>query len=652
MPTLGLNDYSPIASAIRGRGAAGQANFSEDFAKLQKKEQQRQNVVGAIGGAIEVAGNVYGLLEQSKMEIGKKKILEANAKTQERIAEARLNGEIGIEEAADGTYSLRVDDSLKQDLEAQMAGLDEDPSFKGFGRVRQQLTTSMTQMQQTALTQAKDEITRQGLADGEAAYQQNLKTAFDLSVNAEDITGLRDTIFNNGMLSPQGKEADWAEIQRPYGLALAEKHALSAASEGGLSAGIASIEGTEFTPDEKVALRASVSQSITAATVAAQDESSQAYEEASKSDAFVADSSIKKISGQYPEWLRPKVEEQLRQKQSEGNWTREIQRYDTVGRWNAKDIESQIADVRRKDNQHFLGDEETRKKVLDLLQTRLAQAEEGGSGASDKFGENYVSATLAKFYKKEINHSEAVKLLSGVMDIAPSKAGPAIEEVIKFESPEYASAFGDVTTYIKGLKMKPEEQAMLMSVVRDSLYQTMIDNPNLKNTDFVQAGKQLVSVVTGKSMDLLRKNLITPGWIASTDDQLGQLQQTLDSSPDLSAALVYTDQQGQIGMNTYARASIAQLHDRQRALVAETLGVPVESVVQTYAQEGAWDVTAQAQFSVKGSEKPFYFKAPNGKLELWQGNVKLSMKSEAKRPKGETAPVSDDFWSAGPQEGF
>jgi len=652
MPTLGTVDYSPIANAIRGKGAAGQANFSEDFANLQKKEQQRQNVVGAIQGVIEVAGSVYGLLEQSKMEIGKQKLLQKNADTQQLIQEARLNGQIGIEQGADGTYSLRVDDEVKQAFEAQQSSIDDDKTFNGFGRVKQQLTTSLTQMQQTALTQAKDEITRQGLADGEAAYQQNLKTAFDLSVNSEDITGLYDTIHSNGMLSPQGKAADWTKAQKAYGLAVAEKHAIGAASEGGLSAGIASVEGTEFTPDEKNSLRASVSQSVTAQTVAAQDESSQLYEEASKGDAFIADSAIKTITSQYPEWMRPKVEAQLRQKQSDSNWTREIQRYDTVGRWNTNDIEAQIADVRRQDNQHFLGDEETRKKVLDLLQMRLAQAEEGGSGASDKFGENYVSGVLAKFYKKEINHTEAVKLLSGVMDIAPSKAQPAIEEVIKYESPEYASAFGDVTTYIKGLKLKPDEQALLMSVVRDSLYQTMIDNPNMKNTDFVQAGKRLVSVVQGKSMDLLRKNLITPGWFASTDDQLGQLQKTLDGSPELSAALVYTDQQGNVGMNTYARASLAQLHDRQRALVAETLGVPVESVVQTYAQEGAWDVTAQAQFSVKGSEKPFYFKAPNGKLELWQGNVKLTMKSEAKRPKVETAPVSDEFWSAGPQEGF
>lgn len=642
MPRLATVDYAPLINSLQTRGNAGQAQYAQQFAALQEKEETRQAVAGAIQGAVEIAGTVYGMLEQSKMEVGKQKLIEQSAANQEFLLNARLNGKLGIEQDADGVYSLKVDDEVTQYFSKQLADLEEDETFQGFGRVKEQLKTSLAQMQSSSLGQAKEEIARQGIADGEAAYQQSLKSALSLSVNAEDVTGLYDTIFNNGMLSPQGKAADWAKYQKAYGLGLAEKHALGAASAGGLSAGIESIEKTEFSPEEKVSLRASVSQSVTAATVAAQDEAGQLYGEATQSEYFVADTAIKKIASRYPEWLRPKVEGQLRQRQSESNWNREIQRYDTVSRFNATDLDEQIAEVRRKDNQYFLGDEETRKKVLDLLISKQKEKDED----EDDFGKNYVSATLAKFYKKEINHTEAVKLLSGVMDIAPSKAAPAIEEVIKFESPEYASAFGDVTTYIKGLKMKPDEQALLMSVVRDSLYQTMIDNPNMKNTDFVQAGKQLVSVVTGKSMDLLRKNLITPGWFASTDDQLGQLQQSLDASPELASALVYTDQQGQVGMNTYARSSIAQLHDRQRALVAETLGVPVESVVQTYAKEGAWDVTAQAQFNVKGSEKPFYFKAPNGKLELWQGNVKLSMKTDKKKTKGEIAPVSDDFWSA------
>ncbi|MBU1081614.1 MAG: hypothetical protein KKB59_14115 [Spirochaetes bacterium] len=641
MPILPTVDYSPQANAIRGLGAAGQANFSEEFERIKAKEETRQEVYGTIVGAFEVASSVYGILEQSKMEKGKQDAIRFQSDYRTAVQESILNGSSAVIEE-DGRQILKLDPSLQTLYDSETERISKE--YGGFGRVQNWLKTQATQSQAESSAWANNVLLDQGMKEAQDAFNQNVDMAMKSSIGSEDITPVYDVIQSTSLLTPKGKEALFSKAQRSYGIGVAENRAIASTREGGLSAGLADIDATSFSEDEKASLRASVANTVKAETAAASDAAVQAYDEAKKGERFVADTAIKDIAKQYPEWMRPAVESQLRTMQSTENWEREIKRYDTVGRWNMGDIEAQIADVRSKDNQYFRGDEETRKKVLDLLQTRMAAAESGSSGASDKFGENYVSGVMAKFYKKEINHPEAVRLLTGVMDIAPNKAGPAIEEVVKYESPEYASAFKDVTTFITGLKLAPEERALLTSVVRDSLYQTMIDNPNMKNTDFVQAGKQLVNVVAGKGMDLLRKNLIIPGWFASTDDQLGSLQKTLDASPELSAALVYTDQQGNIGMNTYTRASIAQLHDRQRAIVSEALRVPIESVVQTYESEGPWDITAQARFSVKGSEKPFYFKAPEGKLELWQGNVKLAWPPVKK--KGEIAPVSDDFWTA------
>lgn len=674
MPTLGTVDYSSVANAIRGRGAAGQANFSEDFADLQKKEQQRQNVVGAIQGVIEVAGNVYGLLEQSKMEVGKQKLLKKNAETQQMIQEARLNGQIGIEQAEDGTYSLKVDDALKQAFEAQKAGLEDDKTFNGFGRVKQQLATSLTQMQETALTQAKEDITRQGIADGEAAYQQNLRTALDLSVNAEDVTGLYDTIHSNGMLTPAAKEADWTKAQKAYGLGLAEKKAAGDAIKNGLSAGLASIDQTEFSPEEKGTLQAAVYQADKSQTNYERDTGDKVITSAME-QSLPMGKVVEDYIGTLPEGRRQGVREYLDQKRDGVMWERFQKELNQPG------ANPQALYDRIKFNEpggkaydgHYKSAQVEQTRELNYLASILGIKEEDKKASTaelDKWAEDMIAGIKTKVTTQGMPIEDAVRILTskeeGIYDANPTKANSAIAEIIKYKSPEYSEAYSGMARYAsdigKKYKMTPDQINTLESVLRDSVTAMFQDKPTLSSTDYAKAQNDLVVAMVGKGATLMT-SLAKPGFFTDTNDGLGKYLYELESNPAISNALAYTsatfdrNNPKTATINPYARAKAEQLQGAGEEMIAKHLGITRDDVVTAFQREGDSDVSILPQFIARdssGKERTFILSAPEKKLGLYEivNGKKINVVISKVAPKG-LEPVSDDFWSASePQGGF
>jgi len=247
MPILPTVDYSPIADAIAGKGRAEQAGYqnqlaslSDQYRTLQKSEEKRQAIFGTIDGALRVATQVYGIMEQSKMEVGKQALIQQSAENQKYIEEARLNGKIFIGQDATGQATIEVNDEVTQYFENQVKALDDNWNFAGFGRVKEQLKTTLVQTQAGSLEQARTALFQRAQADGIAAHVDIIGNALTSAIASGDFGIYEAAVNASGTTTPNGKALELSEGRHKFELGIGASRVRKIVAEKGY------VEGMEY----------------------------------------------------------------------------------------------------------------------------------------------------------------------------------------------------------------------------------------------------------------------------------------------------------------------------------------------------------------------------------------------------------------------
>lgn len=604
MPYLPTVDYSPLSSAIGLKGAAGQANFSERFKALQKKEEKRQEIVGTIQGALQVASSVYGFMEQSKEQQGKRKLVDYQTSFNTALLESIDSGETKIE-TRDGQNFYVLSPALEQMQESMLSSIDDE--YKGFGRVAEGLKAQAATIYGQARGTADSYLFKKSLAEGEANYQANLSDALKLAVDLEDVDALRDVIWNNRMLSEAGKEADWSSAQKAYGLGLAEKNAVAASRAGGIGAGYSSIDATGFTEAEKASLRQSVDRSVKADTTTATETAAQVYEQSKTSSRFVPDTAIKDISKRYPEWMRPDVESALRKQQTFDN----VQKY--TEQFNG---DRDVADLAYLKGQYervqasadFNGDEATRSMVMGwyegLIGSKSAGSDKKEEEAALRLGEAIVSNFQNGFTKGPEALRSIEELMNGNQITGPQAKGFK-ERITAYQFPQ-AKPFLDKSDEFAmsalGIKKKafkdlpPEEQtrvstlaASYSSFLSDKLFE---GGGSVTPEQLAKYQNEALTALTAKAFEDMRV-----GWsLFKSRDTMTEaaVAKTLAAydSPAGRTAVFQDSRTGQIQYLSdepeKMRETVNELADYGRSRL-EARGVQI--VGEMLEREGDYDVT-------------------------------------------------------------
>lgn len=419
MPYLPTVDYSPLSSAIGLKGSAGQANFAERFKVIQKKEEKRQEIVGSIQGALQVASSVYGFMEQSKEQQGKRKLIDYQTSFNTALLESIDSGETKIE-TRDGKNFYVLSPKLEQMQESMLTSIDDE--YKGFGRVAEGLKAQASSIYGQARGTADSFLFKKALTEGEANYQANLSDALKLAVELEDVDALRDVVWTNRMLSESGKEADWSSAQKAYGLGLAEKHAVAASKAEGYAGGYSSIDATSFTEAEKASLRQSVDRSVKADVTTATEAAAQVYDQSKAADRFVPDTAIKDISKRYPEWMRADVESALRNKQTQDNLSKYTEQFN--GDRDVGDLAYLKGQYERvQHTADFNGDEATRSLVMGWYEGLLGSMGSGSEKAGEEDALRLGEAIVSNFQNGITKGPEAIRSIEELMN-ADRISGP------------------------------------------------------------------------------------------------------------------------------------------------------------------------------------------------------------------------------------
>lgn len=355
MPTLPLEDFSPLRNAISQNGEAQGIRFRQQFDELQDQEKTRQAVAGAVQGVGEIVGTI---LKEANTETGKKRIFDAHQEWDKRLAESIANGK-----------SQFVDGKLTVDPELQSWYASyKDTALQGIWapEVKNWITGQLDDMYQTGVDQAIGAAMKQGVADRQAAAEENLNNAVNSAIGTytASTSVLPKVSVDAGQYdereaapnAPAGSAGGPAETSTPLAaaeasafaapdaqidsmtwlapaardllkqnthdairLGAAQKTVISLASDLGYNAASSWIDSSSFSEDQRTALRKAALTSMDDAMARAKESATSAYSAAAQDPAVVPDQAIKSLISKYPEWMRATLEPQLRQIQSANN---------------------------------------------------------------------------------------------------------------------------------------------------------------------------------------------------------------------------------------------------------------------------------------------------------------------------------------------
>ena len=641
MPILPTVDFSPISNALGARGAAGQANFSEDFARLRDKEQKRQEVVGAIQGLFEVGSQVYGLMEQAKDQKSKPDTIKFSAEFNNALQESIANGETTRDTDSDGKMNYVLSPKLQAMLDEHNAYIDQN--YKGFGRVQQNMKNQAADIFAQGSKYVDSLFVQKDMREGEEAYQTNVSMAIKDGIKRQDPGIIFDVIYGNGMLSEKAKDSDWAKAQRAYALGVAEQRAIGAADAEGLAAGYADINKTEFSEDEKNALRNSVNNTVNLEMKSALDGASQLYEQAKQEPNFFADTTIKGLVKNYPEWMRPAVEEQLRQAQSTENLASGTQQFNQDrNNPNLAYLKKQYETIQS--SPAYVGDEKTRSHVMSLyegligkLESDMASLSAGTSKADNDFSINLVRREI-KLWTEGSGNVSGYDIRTHITDLVdqgkltPAQASQLDGEVIGHQFPQVKPFLTQIEPYVKSVlgfgkkadkDLTPEQRSQMVtlsSVMQQKLADmVMEEGGQITPARIGEKFEQLKDVVTAKAFDQIR---IGASLFVSreerTETAVARSKAALDSPAGQAAVFTDVNNNPQILAKDpeQFQAVIEGVREYEEKLLRAR---GIDSFTSSFEKEGLYDETGSKVYTTPDG-KQYRFRAEEDRMVAYSRN--------------------------------
>jgi len=628
MPKLGTVDYSPIANALRGRGAAGQANFSEQMRDLQDKEQTRQSVVGAIQGAMSVAGDIYGLMEKAKDQKSKTDTINHDIEFNNELMESISDGTTHREDGADGKVNYVLSPKLQAMQKAYFEYIDK--AYKGFGRVKQNMKNQAQDMMASGSKYIDSMFLKKDLEEAEAAFQTSLPMAVDQAVKAGNPSIIFDTIYANGTLSERAKASEWSKWQKEYGFQSAKKNVVQSASES-LSGAMEQIDGTSFNDDEKARLR-SVAYGIDKEMVGSEKGSIDKVIAGAVETGDPMGAAVEKQLAGISQERRQEVRQYVDQKRDSAMWEQYRGKMNAPGA-NPAALYDRIKYDRKGMKGytgHYEGAEIERTKELNDLAGILGlEKQQLEAKDADKLDVE-ISGLVTQFETGVNNAQVTIAALKGsIYDLSPTKANAAIGKVLSYKNAAFSEFYKNMASYstkiAKEYKLDSGEALQLDSILSTTVYQAYMDNPNMNENDYAKLATELTTAMVGKGAKKFTQ-LAKNGWFTKTPDGVGELVYELENNPTVAKSAVYTE--AVFDKNTPVQTRIVpfmseklnQMLDVGRTELAAVLGTNHENVNAAFQEEGLYDSSAFPVFKVRdGSEvRTIYVTAPKKKLEFYE----------------------------------
>jgi len=677
MPILPTVDYSPISDAIAGKGRAEQAGYqtqlaslSDRFRTLQKSEEKRQEVFGAIDGALKVGSQIYGIMEQSKMEVGKQALIQQSAANQKYIEEARLNRKIFIGQGADGSSTIEVSDEVQQYFDNQLKELDDSPEFRGFGRVKEQLKTTLVQTQTGSLEQARTALFQKAQAEGIAAGKANKGAGLNSAIESGNYESYLSIVKADGTTTPKGKELDDIEGWQTYTIGRGSKAVRAAASESYEAAlKVAEEYAGEVGPDGRAPavidekgrsyLKAVALQADKEAEAAALESSANKYESTKKAaeesgSPFMSDATIKDIAKQYPEARRATVESQLRKAQSYENIRSGTEQFNADrDNPNLSYLEKQYNTIQT--DPRYEGDELTRSTVMSwyegLIGNMRSRNEAGSAKADNDESQAILEGNFTMFESGNIPGPQAIRTIEELMNsgsITGPQAAAAKKRITSHEFPQakqYLDGSQGFASKVLGIKkkfsdMNLDEQRKVNAL--STSYESYISDKLFEggaNADLDKITRDAETAVTSKAFDQVRQGFsLFKSREAITETAMAKTIAAFDTSA--GAALTFQDRFGktkylsedptqtQATIETVAQYGTEQLEKRGIAVAKWKL-----------ESEGDYDVTSMPIF-IGADGLQYRMKGTGDTVEYFsRGSENAEWKKLPEAPSPVSAPV-------------
>lgn len=661
MPVLGTVDYSPIISSLNARGRAGQANISERYEDLKQQEKTRQAVAGTIDGAFKLAGTVVGLIEQADLEKNKSKVVDFQVEAAKRIDNAIATGQWEYDENGNLQITSDFADWYKQQRDS-LAG--EAKTTK----VRRWMQDQVDGTYENLSTQATGMLVRRQAQETNAALEDTIANEMTIALDTGDFSPIEASINSNPFWTDTFKAQRLQQAKDTYSVGLMTKQGTGIIeSTGDLKLAYDAIDqyqGDTITDAQRGAAKQAVEVEYKRRLNGYQAEADTAIKALSDQGAPMG-TTTKELVAKAPEGMRADLQKYVDERRDAAMWEQFQQKANAPG----ADLVGLYHQIKGNEpgksgyTGHYDGAQVEQTRELNYLAGILGLEKESGSAAASKWAEGQIAAWKTKVETGGASVQEAVKFLTGdIFDVEPEKCTSAIAYIMKRESPAYASTIAGLSSYVaqiaKDKKLNATQKEQLEGVLRDTLRQSFYDKPNMNAADYAQLQTTLTNAVVGAGSKFMTE-LATPGWFKSTDDGLGKFAQRLEENPTLANAFAYTEAQFdrsqpyRVVLNPFVADKVNQLRDRGRTLLSELTGVDVGAIAAGYQSEGAWDISAMPEYSIKGKDgkvRTFIISAPDGKLGFIEttGGKREPLKIPAKpKPDVKIDPVSDDFWNVG-----